>query len=158
MHSLKIHAPSWRTQIFKVTESQQSFSTSTKPDQQGLEHKLCLPNHIPVHNADWFKCHFRQSYFKSDWLEIHFFSTLPFPFYAFVFTLAENMSLLPGLHVHDLPPALIFFPVMNLKEWVLLKWLKIKDWKKVLFLCISKCEDSNDGKFVEHLLLLNFHI
>ena len=56
-----------------------------KPDQQGWERKLCLPNHIPVRSADWFKCHFRQLYFKADWSEIHF--------YAFVFTLAENMLL-----------------------------------------------------------------
>ena len=110
MHCLKIRALSWGTHIFKAIESEQSFSTSMKPDQQGSERKLCLPNHIPVHNADWFKCHFRQLYFKSDWLEIHFFSTLPFPFYAFVFTSAENMSLLPGLHMHDLPTVLIFSP------------------------------------------------
>ena len=34
-------------------------------------------------------------YFKADRLEIHFLSTLPFPFYAFV-TSAENMSPIPG--------------------------------------------------------------
>ena len=34
-------------------------------------------------------------YFKADRLEIHFLSTLSFPFYAFV-TSAENMSLIPG--------------------------------------------------------------
>ena len=29
-----------------------------------------MPNHIPVHDADWFKCHFWQLYFKADftWL------------------------------------------------------------------------------------------
>ena len=37
--------------------------------------KLCLSNHIPVHDADWFKCHFQQLYFNADWLEIHFLST-----------------------------------------------------------------------------------
>ena len=45
-----------------------------KPDQQGWERKLCLPNHIPVRNADWFKCHFWQLYFKADWSEINFLS------------------------------------------------------------------------------------
>ena len=33
-----------------------------------------MPNHIPVHDADWFKYHFWQLYFKADWLEIHFLS------------------------------------------------------------------------------------
>ena len=61
--------------------------------------RLCLPTYIPGHGADWFKCHFRQLYFKADWSEIHFLSKLSLPFYAFVFTSAENMSLLPGLHV-----------------------------------------------------------
>jgi len=32
-------------------------------------------------------------YFKADWSEIPFPSKLSFPFYAFVFTSAENMSL-----------------------------------------------------------------
>ena len=40
--------------------------------------KLCLSNHIPVHDADWFKCHFQQLYLKTDWLEIHFLSMLSF--------------------------------------------------------------------------------
>ena len=57
--------------------------------------KFCLPNHIPVRDADWFKRHFRQLYFKTDWSEIHFLSKLSFPFYVSVFTSAENMSLLP---------------------------------------------------------------
>ena len=41
-----------------------------------LNAKLCLPNHIPVRNADWFKCHFRQLYFEADW------SKKSLPFYA----------------------------------------------------------------------------
>ena len=57
--------------------------------------KLCLFNHIPVRDADWFKCHFWQLYFKADWWEIHFLSTLSLPFYTFVFTSAENVLLLP---------------------------------------------------------------
>ena len=52
--------------------------------------------HILVHDADWFKCHFRQLYFRADWSEILFFSMLAFPFCALVFTSAENMLLLPG--------------------------------------------------------------
>ena len=31
-------------------------------------------------------------YFIADWLEIHFLFTVSLPFYAFVFTLAENVS------------------------------------------------------------------
>ena len=59
--------------------------------------KLCLPNHIPVREAVWFKRHFRQLYFKADWSEIHFLSKLSLPFYVSVFTSAgEKMSLLPG--------------------------------------------------------------
>jgi len=80
-------------------DSWRSLSASVKPGKV-WNAKLCLPNHIPVRNADWFKCHFWQLYFKADWSEIHFISTLSFPFYAFVLTWAENISLvLPGLHV-----------------------------------------------------------
>ena len=35
---------------------------------------------------------------KADWSEIYFLSKLSLPFYAFVFTSAENMLLLPGLY------------------------------------------------------------
>ena len=80
-------------------DSRRLFSTSTKQDRQDRNATLCLPNHIPVRDADWFKCHFRQLYFKADWSEIHFLSKLSLTFFAFVFTSAENMSLLPGLHV-----------------------------------------------------------
>ena len=74
-------------------DSQWSFSASTKPDRQGSARtQNCLPDHIPVHNTDWFTCHFWQLYFKADWSEIHFLFMLLLPFYAFVFTLAENMS------------------------------------------------------------------
>ena len=58
--------------------------------------KLCLPNHIPVRDANWFKRRFRQLYFKADWSEIHFLSKLSLPFYVSVFTSAEKNSLLPG--------------------------------------------------------------
>ena len=39
----------------------------------------CLPSHIPVHDADWFKFHLRQLSFRSDWLETHF---LPTPLFS----------------------------------------------------------------------------
>ena len=39
------------------------------------------------------------AYYAADWSEIHFLSKLSLPFCAFVFTLAENLSLLPGLHM-----------------------------------------------------------
>ena len=58
--------------------------------------KLCLPNHILVRDADWFKRHFRQLHFKADWSEIHYLSKLSLPFYVSVFTSAEIFSLLPG--------------------------------------------------------------
>ena len=34
--------------------------------------KLCLSNHIPVRDADWFKCHFRHLCFKADWFKCNF--------------------------------------------------------------------------------------
>ena len=57
-------------------DSRRLFSTSTKQNRQDRNATLCLPNHIPVRDADWFKCHFRQLYFKADWSEIHFLSKL----------------------------------------------------------------------------------
>ena len=65
-------------QIFSSDwDSQWSFSASTKPDWQGLEHKTAC---IPVSDAGWFKCHFWQLYFKAEWsdftsfLHCHFLS------------------------------------------------------------------------------------
>ena len=64
--------------------------------------KLCLPNRIPVRDTDWFKCHFRQSYFKAKSVR----NSLPF--YAncyhflsmFLFSLwLKTCRFLPGLHM-----------------------------------------------------------
>ena len=63
------------TYFQSVWDSQRSFSQLVHQwNQLGMVRntKLCLPNHIVVHGADWFKCHFWQLYFKADWLEIHF--------------------------------------------------------------------------------------
>ena len=61
----------------------------TRSAKFGMQNSACLTT---VCYADWFKCHVQQLYFKADWSEIHFLSTLSFPFYTFVFTSAENMS------------------------------------------------------------------
>ena len=63
-----------------------------------MQNSACLTTLLSVMLIG-FKCCFWQLYFKPDWSEICFLSTLSFPFYAFVFSLAENVSLLPGLHV-----------------------------------------------------------
>ena len=60
-------------------DGQQSFSISMTPYRQVLECKLCFPNHVLIRDADWFKCHFGQLYFKADWSEIHFLSLPLFP-------------------------------------------------------------------------------
>ena len=82
--------------------------------------KLCLPNHIPVRDADEFKCHFWQ--FKADWSEIHFLSKLSLHFYVFVFTLAKNM--LPGLQVRRSAWQQILMKILSLREREVLKQLK----------------------------------
>ena len=100
MHRLEICASSWHTHIFKAIEivnghlAHQTHQWKKTGKVQNT--KLCLPNHICVHDTDWFKCHFWQLYFKADGSETFFLSL---PFYVFVFTLVEHMSFLPGLHV-----------------------------------------------------------
>jgi len=80
-----------------------------------------LPNHIPVCDADWFECHFQQLYFKADWLKIPSLSKLSLPFYACVFTSAENVSLLPGLHVQGSAWQQSLMKVLSLKEREVIK-------------------------------------
>ncbi len=76
---LEIHASFWRTHIFKAIEIVDAHIARQR-DQMGQmgnvrNAKICLPNHILVRDADWFKCHFRQLYFKAGWSEIHFLFT-----------------------------------------------------------------------------------
>ena len=82
----EIHVSSWRTHILKAIEIVHSH-LAHQWNQIGKvqKAKLCLPNHIPVHDADWFKRHFRHLYFKADWSEILSLSRLLLPFYAFCF-------------------------------------------------------------------------
>ena len=56
--------------------------------------------------------------------EIHFLSKLSLPFYTFVFTLAENMSLLPGLHVQRSARQQHLMKILSLREREVLKQLK----------------------------------
>ena len=84
MHHLDTH-------IFKVIKIVDGHLAHQQNQISKIQNaKLCLFNHIPVRDADWFKCHFWQLYFKADWWEIHFLSTLSLPFYTFVFTSAER--------------------------------------------------------------------
>ena len=97
-HRLEIRASSWRTHILKAIEIADGHLAHQRNKIGKVQNaEFCLPNQIPVRDADWFKYHFRQLYFKADWSEIHFLFTLSFPFYAFVFTSAENMLLLLSL-------------------------------------------------------------
>ena len=106
------------TYFQSVRDSRRSFSASTKP---GSERKLCLPNHITVRDADWFKCHFRQLYFKADWSEI---LSCQLPFYRFVFTSAENTTLLPGLHVRRKSRQQSLMKILSLGEREVLKQVR----------------------------------
>ena len=63
-------------------------------------------------------------YFKAEWSEIHFLSTLSLPFYVVFFTLAENMLLLPGLHVRRSAWQQSLVKILSLREKELLKQLK----------------------------------
>ena len=84
MHHLDTH-------IFKVIKIVDGHLVHQQNQISKIQNaKLCLFNHIPVRDADWFKCHFWQLYFKADWWEIHFLSTLSLPFYTFVLTSAER--------------------------------------------------------------------
>ena len=121
-HRLEIRASSWHTHTFKTFETVSSHSAQQWNQIGKVQNaKFCLPNHIPVCNADWFNCCFQQLYFKADWSEIHFFSTLAFPFYALVFTSAENMSRLPGLHEHRSAWQQSLMKVLLLRETEVIK-------------------------------------
>ena len=52
--------------------------------------------------------------------------------------------------------------VMHLKEWTLLKWLKLKGLENKFFMYYvrndCKCEDSNDGAFLLSLKKINIYI
>ena len=107
----------WRTHIFKAIEKVDGHLAHQRNQIGKVRNaKLCLANHIPVRDADWFKCHFRQLYFKADWSQIHFLSKLSFPFYAFVFTSAENTLLLPGLHVQWSARQQSLMKILSLRE------------------------------------------
>ena len=100
MHRLEICVSSWPTHIFKAIKIVDGYLAQQRNKIGKVQNAtLCLPNHIPVCSAHWFKCHFRQLYSKADWSEIHFLCKLSLPFYAFIFTSPENMLLLPGLHM-----------------------------------------------------------
>ena len=124
-HRLEIRASSLRTHIFKAIEKVDGHLAHQRNQIGKVRNaKLCLANHIPVRDADWFKCHFRQLYFKADWSEIHFLSTLSLPFYAFVFISAENVSFLPGLHVRRSARQQSLMKILSLRKREVLKQLK----------------------------------
>ena len=73
MHRLEIHASSWCTHVFKPIKIVNGHLEHQQNQISKVQNtKLCLPNHIPVCDADWFKWKFRQLYFKADWSQIHF--------------------------------------------------------------------------------------
>ena len=74
-YTLEICESSWCTHIFKAIEIVDCHLAHHWYQISKVRNaKLCLSNHIPVHDADWFKCHFWQLYFKADRSEIHFLS------------------------------------------------------------------------------------
>ena len=117
MHRLEICVSSWPTHIFKAIKIVDGYLAQQRNKIGKVQNAtLCLPNHIPVCNAHWFKCHYRQLYFKADRSEIHFLCKLSLPFYTFVFTSAENMSLLPGLHVRRSTQKQSLMKILSLRE------------------------------------------
>ena len=95
-----------------------------KLGQQGLEHKTlaCLTTFQSAMliglNVISSSCNL---YFKADWLKIPSLSKLSLPFYACVFTSAENVSLLPGLHVQGSAWQQSLMKVLSLKEREVIK-------------------------------------
>ena len=63
-------------------------------------------------------------YFKADLLDSHFLSLPSLPFHIFVFTLAEIMSLLPGLCEWRSAQQQSLMEILSLKEREVLKLLK----------------------------------
>jgi len=58
-HRLEICASSWCIHIFKAIEVVDGYLGHQRNKISKVQNtKLCLPNHIPVRNADCFKCHF----------------------------------------------------------------------------------------------------
>ena len=124
-HTLEIHESSWCTHIFKATDIVDGYLAHQRNKIGKVQNtKLCLPNYLPVRDAEWFKCHFQQLYSKADLLGIHFLSKLSLPFYTFVFTSAENMSLLPGLHMQRSARQQCPMKILLMREREVLKQLK----------------------------------
>ena len=63
-HRCEACASCWRTHIFSDRDDRQraSFFFFGGGRGGGEKSKPRLPNQIPIHNADWFKSHFRQFY------------------------------------------------------------------------------------------------
>ena len=158
MHSLKIRASSWRTQIFKAIEIVEGHSAhqqnqiskvrntnsaylttflSTMPTDLNVISGSCISNLTGWKFTSFLRFHFLSTPWFLLWLKTCHFIW---------FTRAWSPTCTKKKICYA-------FERMSTS-----KILKIKEWKKVSFLCISKCEDSNDGTVVEHLLLLNFHI
>ena len=125
MPRLEIGASSWCTHIFKAIKIVDGYLAHQRNKNSKVwNRKFCLPNHIPVCDADWFKCHFWQLYFKTNWSKIHILSKLSLPFYTFVFTSAEFFSLLPGLYMQKSTQQQSLIKILSLREREVLKQLK----------------------------------
>ena len=56
MYRLEIRVSSWHTHIFEASETVDSHLVQQWNQTGKVRNaKLCLPNHTPVHDADWFK-------------------------------------------------------------------------------------------------------
>ena len=84
----------------------------------------CLPNYIPVHDADWFRCHFWQLYLKLIGQKFTFFLSSPFARFVFL----SVMHLLERMNTS--------------------KMTQIEKIGIYLYFQMTKYEDSNDGAFV----------
>ena len=76
MHRLEISMSTWPTRFKAIMIINGHLAHQWNQIGKIQNPKLCSPNHISVRDADWFKCNCQQLYFKADWSEIRFLSTV----------------------------------------------------------------------------------
>ena len=124
-HRLEICASSWHIfQAIKRVDGHLVCQQNKIGKVQNLKkNSACLTTFLSAKcNTDWFKCHFWQLYFKAYWSEVHFLSKLSLPFYTFVFTAAEHVLFLHGLHVQRSTQQQSLMKILSLVFWKYYHW------------------------------------
>ena len=150
-HRLEIHASSLHTRIFKAIKIVDGHLVQheTRSIRFGRQNSACLTIFLSTMLigldviSSWFRCHFRQLYFIADWLEIHFLCKLSLPFYTFIFTSAENMLLLPGLHMGSSSVLVLTGSHSHCNSFVVNQFLFSHQMEKIPFVIHPRSNESN---------------